>query len=141
LEFELGLNLLAGEFQFPEPVERLNHLHHALMRVGARRSRIVQGIYLVAACFCAFALLVATTRNVALGLVLVALEFAVILGMRNLGMVVEARELSRRKRDELRDALAEEQAAEQAAAAAAAGIGEAPGWENVRPISARADRR
>jgi UDP-GlcNAc:undecaprenyl-phosphate GlcNAc-1-phosphate transferase len=118
-----------------------NHLHHALMRVGARRSRIVQGIYLVAACFCAFALLVATTRNVALGLVLVALEFAVILGMRNLGMVVEARELSRRKRDELRDALAEEQAAEQAAAAAADGIGEAPGWENVRPISARADRR
>jgi hypothetical protein len=52
-----------------------------------------------------------------------------------------ARALPRRTGDAGRDGLAAAPAAALAPAAAAAGIGEAPGWENVRPISARADRR
>lgn len=78
------------------------HLHHALTRFVGRRPRIVGAIYAVVALFCALALVVALTGNFELGAWLVGAQVAVILLMRNLGMVVEARRISSQKLAELR---------------------------------------
>jgi UDP-GlcNAc:undecaprenyl-phosphate GlcNAc-1-phosphate transferase len=67
-----------------------NHLHHTLERFVANRRRVVAAIYGAVLAFCAMALVVAVTHNVVLGLVLVAVEFAAVLAMRNLGRVVRA---------------------------------------------------
>jgi UDP-GlcNAc:undecaprenyl-phosphate GlcNAc-1-phosphate transferase len=61
------------------------HLHHLLDEVGARRSHVVALIYAVVVAFCGMAMLVAVTGLTDLGIVLVAIEFLVILGMRRLG--------------------------------------------------------
>ncbi|HSK77909.1 MAG TPA: MraY family glycosyltransferase [Thermoanaerobaculia bacterium] len=79
-----------------------NHLHHLLAHFGGKRSRIVGVIYAVVLSFCALALVVAVTGQTALGVALVALEFSVILGMRQMGMAMEARRLSRLQREEIK---------------------------------------
>lgn len=78
------------------------HLHHLLDVFGGRRRTIVTWIYAVVFSFCALGLLVAVTRSAALGLALVLIEFAVILAMRNLGIISGVRELAQEKRAELR---------------------------------------
>lgn len=79
-----------------------NHLHHLLAHFGGKRSRIVGVIYAVVLSFCALALVVAVTGQTALGVALVALEFSVILGMRQMGMAMEARRLARLQREEIK---------------------------------------
>jgi UDP-GlcNAc:undecaprenyl-phosphate/decaprenyl-phosphate GlcNAc-1-phosphate transferase len=79
-----------------------NHLHHLLSHFGGRRSRIVAVIYAVVLSFCALALVVAVTGQTTLGIALVALEFSVILGMRQMGMAMEARRLARLQREEVK---------------------------------------
>jgi len=78
------------------------HLHHLLSHFGGRRSRIVGVIYAVVLSFCAMALVVAATGQTTLGVALVALEFSVILAMRQMGMAMEARRLSRLQREEMK---------------------------------------
>jgi UDP-GlcNAc:undecaprenyl-phosphate/decaprenyl-phosphate GlcNAc-1-phosphate transferase len=78
------------------------HLHHLLDHFGGKRSRIVGVIYAVVLSFCILALVVAVTGQTSLGLALVALEFAVILVMRRMGMIMGARRLSRLQREEIK---------------------------------------
>jgi len=78
------------------------HLHHLLAHFGGNRSRIVAVIYGVVLSFCSLALLVAATGETTLGVALVALEFLVILGMRQTGLAMEARHLSRLQREEIK---------------------------------------
>jgi UDP-GlcNAc:undecaprenyl-phosphate GlcNAc-1-phosphate transferase len=63
-----------------------SHLHHLLVRLGLSRQRIVLLIYIVAAAFCSMALVVATSRDAYLGMVLVGLEILVVFGMRQMGL-------------------------------------------------------
>jgi UDP-GlcNAc:undecaprenyl-phosphate GlcNAc-1-phosphate transferase len=79
-----------------------NHLHHLLSHFGGRRSRIVALIYAVVLSFCALALVVALTGQIALGAALVVLEFSVILSMRQMGMAMAARRLARLQREVIR---------------------------------------
>jgi UDP-GlcNAc:undecaprenyl-phosphate GlcNAc-1-phosphate transferase len=67
------------------------HLHHLLDHLGARRAHVVALIYVVVVAFCAMALWVAFTGQSNLGLALVAVEFLVVLGMRQLGGGAPAR--------------------------------------------------
>jgi UDP-GlcNAc:undecaprenyl-phosphate GlcNAc-1-phosphate transferase len=78
------------------------HLHHLLAHFGARRSEIVAVIYGLVLCFCALALLIAVTGETELGVALVLLEFAVVLGMRQMGLAMEARRLARLQREEIK---------------------------------------
>jgi UDP-GlcNAc:undecaprenyl-phosphate GlcNAc-1-phosphate transferase len=78
------------------------HLHHLLSHFGGARSRIVAVIYAVVLSFCALALFVAVTGETTLGVALVILEFTVILGMRQMGLAIEARHLARLQREEVR---------------------------------------
>src|SRR4051812_8175213 len=76
------------------------HLHHLLAHFGGERRRIVAVIYGVVLSFCALALFVAFTGETTLGVALVVLELTVILTMRQMGMAMEARRLSRLQREE-----------------------------------------
>lgn len=78
------------------------HLHHLLDHFGGKRSRIVTLIYAVVLSFCALALVVALTGQTALGVALLALEFSVILAMRQMGMAMAARRLARVQREEVK---------------------------------------
>ncbi len=78
------------------------HLHHLLAHFGGERSRIVAVIYGVVVSFCALALVVAVTGEPTLGVMLVLLEFSVILAMRQMGLAMEARRLSRLQREEIK---------------------------------------
>jgi UDP-GlcNAc:undecaprenyl-phosphate GlcNAc-1-phosphate transferase len=79
-----------------------NHLHHLLSHFGSRRSRIVGVIYVLVLGFCGMALLVAARGESTLGIALVLVEFVVILTMRQMGLAMEARRISRRQRDDLK---------------------------------------
>lgn len=79
-----------------------NHLHHLLSHFGGERSRIVAVIYAVVLSFCGLALVVAVTGQTTLGVALVALEFSVILAMRQAGLAIQARRLARLQREEIR---------------------------------------
>jgi UDP-GlcNAc:undecaprenyl-phosphate GlcNAc-1-phosphate transferase len=79
-----------------------NHLHHLLAHFGGKRSRIVAAIYAVVLSFCALALMVAVTGQSTLGVMLVALEFSVVLGMRRMGLSRQARRLARLRREEVK---------------------------------------
>src|SRR5437867_11827079 len=81
-----------------------NHIHHLMARTAPGRKKIVLVIYLVAACFCAMALLVAVSRSAALGSALVGVEVLVVLLMRNLGVRRKARLLSLQQRQQVREA-------------------------------------
>ena len=78
------------------------HLHHLLAHFGGERSRIVAVIYGVVLSFCVLALVVAVTGEPTLGVMLVLLEFSVILAMRQMGLAMEARRLSRLQREEIK---------------------------------------
>src|SRR5262249_44859136 len=56
-----------------------NHLRHRMARVAREHKQIVLAIYLVAACFCGLALIVAVSRSAELGAALVIVEIAVVL--------------------------------------------------------------
>ncbi|HVR96989.1 MAG TPA: MraY family glycosyltransferase, partial [Thermoanaerobaculia bacterium] len=79
-----------------------NHLHHLLAHFGGKRSRIVAVIYAVVLSFCGLALLVAVTGQDTLGVALVALEFAIVLGMRQMGLAMAARRLASQQREEVK---------------------------------------
>jgi UDP-GlcNAc:undecaprenyl-phosphate/decaprenyl-phosphate GlcNAc-1-phosphate transferase len=79
-----------------------NHLHHLLVQLGKDRSRVVLVIYLVAASFCAMALIVAATDSMHLGIFLVLLEILVIYLMRRFGLQGEALRLSLAQREQAR---------------------------------------
>jgi UDP-GlcNAc:undecaprenyl-phosphate/decaprenyl-phosphate GlcNAc-1-phosphate transferase len=78
------------------------HLHHLLAHFGARRGRIVGVIYAVVVCFCAMALVVAVTGANLLGVALVVVEFAVIFGMRQMGLAMEARRIAVQQKEEIK---------------------------------------
>ncbi len=82
-----------------------NHIHHLMARTAPGRKKIVLVIYLVAACFCAMALVVAVSRSAALGTALVVVEVLVVLLMRNLGVRRKARLLSLQQREQVRRGL------------------------------------
>ena len=63
-----------------------SHLHHVLLGTGGSRRRIVAAIYAVVLVFCVASLWVAVQRNPALGLLLVVVEIAVVVGLRRLGV-------------------------------------------------------
>ena len=52
------------------------------------------------------ALIVATSSNVSLGLVLISLEIFVVLGIRQLGLKADARKMSLEKREAIRKLIA-----------------------------------
>src|SRR5436309_7719876 len=79
-----------------------NHIHHLMARTAPGRKQIVLVIYVVAACFCAMALVVAVSRSAVLGTALVVVEGVVVLLMRNLGLRREARILSLQHRQQVR---------------------------------------
>jgi len=81
-----------------------NHIHHLMAWTAPGRKKIVLAIYLVAACFCAMALVVAVSRSAALGTALVVVEVLVVLLMRNLGVRRKARLLSLQQRQQVREA-------------------------------------
>ena len=83
-----------------------NHLHHLLGHLVARRHRIVAVLYTTAIVFCAAALAVALTGETLLGLVLVAVELAVMLAMRAWGLATEARRLAQEQKEEVKPRLA-----------------------------------
>jgi UDP-GlcNAc:undecaprenyl-phosphate GlcNAc-1-phosphate transferase len=79
------------------------HLHHLLTHfgTGTRRAGVVAAIYGVVLAFCALALVVGVTGQNSLGVVLVGVEFCVILGMRQMGLALEARRLARDQRRDI----------------------------------------
>jgi len=97
------------------------HLHHLLSHFGGRRARIVGVIYAVVVCFCAMALVVAVTGANLLGVALLVVEFAVIFGMRQMGLAMEARRIAKLRREGIKiDVLGHEQASLEPAAPAEA---------------------
>jgi UDP-GlcNAc:undecaprenyl-phosphate/decaprenyl-phosphate GlcNAc-1-phosphate transferase len=82
-----------------------SHLHHLMARLGPSRSRIVIAIYSVAVLFCGMALLVATSRNMNLGFVLIGLEILVVFTMRQMGLHADVLRISLEKRKIAREFL------------------------------------
>jgi UDP-GlcNAc:undecaprenyl-phosphate GlcNAc-1-phosphate transferase len=95
---------LAGVFRADR-----SHLHHLMLRLGLNRPRIVVGIYAVTAAFCALALVVATCRNLALGILFILFELAVVFGIRHLGLHAEVLQAPINKRKKLKALLFGEQ--------------------------------
>jgi UDP-GlcNAc:undecaprenyl-phosphate GlcNAc-1-phosphate transferase len=86
-----------------------SHLHHLMLRLGLNRPRIVVGIYAVTVTFCALALVVATCRNLALGILFILFELAVVFGIRHLGLHAEVLQAPINKRKKLKALLFGEQ--------------------------------
>jgi UDP-GlcNAc:undecaprenyl-phosphate GlcNAc-1-phosphate transferase len=84
-----------------------SHLHHLLGNAIKKRGRIVAILYFVVLVFCVGALWVAFTGELTGGLVLLAIEFLVVLGMRRLGLAAGAEKLAMEQREEARRALAD----------------------------------
>jgi UDP-GlcNAc:undecaprenyl-phosphate GlcNAc-1-phosphate transferase len=78
------------------------HLHHLLSDLATRHRRVVAVLYLIVLLFCGGALIVAVTGEGLLGLVLLALEIAVVIAMRQLGIVRRVRALADERMDTLR---------------------------------------
>ena len=68
-----------------------SHLHHLMQNLNLDRHRVVITTYGLVALFCAFSLVAALYRNSEIGVTLVLVEFAVILGIRRLGLAQRAR--------------------------------------------------
>jgi UDP-GlcNAc:undecaprenyl-phosphate GlcNAc-1-phosphate transferase len=79
-----------------------NHLHHVLERVVRRRSRLVVALYAVVGLFCGGALAVALGGGLTLGLALLLVEVAIVIGMRRMGLAAEASQLALAQRAEAR---------------------------------------
>lgn len=78
------------------------HLHHLLSDLASRHRRVVPVLYLIVLLFCGGALIVAVTGQGALGLGLLLSEVAVIVAMRQLGLVRRARALADERLEALR---------------------------------------
>ena len=78
------------------------HLHHLLSDLATRHHRVVAVFYLLALLFCAGAIAVAVTGERSLGLLFLLLEFAVVVGMRRLGLVRRAQALADERVEALR---------------------------------------
>lgn len=78
------------------------HLHHLLSDLATRHRRVVPVLYLIVLLFCVGALIVAVTGEGLLGVVLLLLEVAVVVAMRQLGLVRRARVLADERKDDLR---------------------------------------
>ena len=78
------------------------HLHHLLSDLASRHRRVVAVLYLVVLLFCAGAVAVAVTGQGWLGLTLLLLEIAVVVAMRQLGLVRRARALADERIEALR---------------------------------------
>jgi len=83
-----------------------NHLHHLLGHLLTRRRWIVGVLYTTAIVFCAAALAVAMTGETTLGLVLLGIEVAVVVGMRAWGLASQARAIAQGQKDELKPRIA-----------------------------------
>jgi UDP-GlcNAc:undecaprenyl-phosphate GlcNAc-1-phosphate transferase len=94
------------------PAERLlamfradrNHMHHLLLHRRDRR-RVVAWIYGLVLTFCALALVVALTRNLPLGLAVLATEGGVMVALRRSGVRARLAEASAQRRAALRSDL------------------------------------
>lgn len=78
------------------------HLHHLLSDLATRHRRVVTVLYGIVLLFCSGAVAVAVTGEGTLGLVLLGIEIAVIVAMRQLGIVRRARALANDRVDALR---------------------------------------
>lgn len=78
------------------------HLHHLLSDLASRHRRVVPVLYLVVLAFCIGAVAVAMTGEGWLGLILLVIEVAVVLAMRQLGLVRRARALADERIEALR---------------------------------------
>jgi UDP-GlcNAc:undecaprenyl-phosphate GlcNAc-1-phosphate transferase len=84
-----------------------SHLHHLLGNIVMKRRSIVRILYVVAALCCVAAALVAIEGDSQVGLALLGLEVAVIVGMRWLGLAAGARRLALAQREAARAELEE----------------------------------
>jgi UDP-GlcNAc:undecaprenyl-phosphate GlcNAc-1-phosphate transferase len=85
-----------------------SHVHHQLQRWARSRKQVVTILYLVTLAFCALALVVAYTKNNAIGVALVAVELLVVMLIRSLGLGRAARSLAAKQRIEAVKRLTEE---------------------------------
>jgi UDP-GlcNAc:undecaprenyl-phosphate GlcNAc-1-phosphate transferase len=93
-----------------------NHLHHLLAHLRRSRTGVVATIYGVVLISCLAALLVAVRGDALLGMVLLGVEFAVLLGIRRLGMARVAAAFARQQREDVARELAQGAVHEPAAA-------------------------
>lgn len=85
-----------------------NHLHHLIETMAGNRRSVVRWVYAMVMGSCLMALLVALTKRSGLGLILLAVELAALVLVRQLGLARKARELSRRQRQELKEWMSHE---------------------------------
>lgn len=82
-----------------------NHIHHLLLRRRGTGRRVVAWIYGTVLTFCALAVVVAVTRNRTLGILVLLIEGAVMLGLRQSGLRARLAETSTEQRQTLRSEL------------------------------------
>ncbi|HEV8238158.1 MAG TPA: MraY family glycosyltransferase [Thermoanaerobaculia bacterium] len=82
-----------------------NHIHHLLLRRRGTGRRVVAWIYGTVLTFCVLAVLVAVTRNRTLGILVLAIEGAVIVALRQSGLRARLAETSSEQRQSLRSEL------------------------------------
>ncbi len=68
-----------------------NHLHHLMSHLDNNRQRVVTVIYAVVLLFCLASLLVATRRNLGLGIAIIVSQFLVVFFIRRQGMAAAHR--------------------------------------------------
>lgn len=86
-----------------------NHLHHLLETLVVSKRDVVRWIYVMVVVSCSMALVVALSKQSGLGFVLLAVELAALIVVREFGFARKARQLSRARRRDLADELLEEQ--------------------------------
>jgi len=82
-----------------------NHIHHLLLRRRGRGRVVVTWIYGTVLTFCVLAVVVAVTRNRTLGILVLAIEGMVMLGLRRSGLRARLAEASTEQRQALRSDL------------------------------------
>jgi UDP-GlcNAc:undecaprenyl-phosphate/decaprenyl-phosphate GlcNAc-1-phosphate transferase len=85
----------------------LRHVHHLLAEHAHSRRKAVAWLYVATLGFCALAVIVAVTRNIAIGLAVLLVEFVAVLAIRSLGLAGRMRRQAGRRRAELGDLDAE----------------------------------
>ena len=73
----------------------LQHVHHLLAQSTHSRRKAVAWLHILTLAFCALALVVLFTQSVAVGILLVALEFLAVLGLRTAGLASHLRGAAR----------------------------------------------
>src|ERR1051325_3601422 len=82
-----------------------NHIHHLLLRRRGTGRRVVAWIYGTVLTFCVLAVVVSVTRNRTLGILVLLIEGAVMLGLRQSGLRARLAETSTEQRQSLRSEL------------------------------------